>query len=30
MLKKLDGKKVLLWGVLSWIALIVLLTLFGG
>lgn len=30
MLKNLDGKKVLLWGVVSWVVLIVLLTLFGG
>jgi hypothetical protein len=30
MLKKLDGRKVLLWGVISWLAAIVLLVIFGG
>jgi|GEM_PF-366795 hypothetical protein len=30
MLKNLSTKKVLIWGVISWLALVVLLTLFGG
>lgn len=29
-LKKLDGKKIILWGVISWLLLIVLLVFFGG
>jgi len=30
MLKNISSKKVLVWGVLSWIVVVILLTVFGG